>query len=97
MYAENKMKALETGGSNLKLKFSKFILPTLFSMCFFSIYTMIDGAFVGRGAGSMALAGVNLSMPFISFVFALSIMLSIGSSNIATFCLRRKEDRRAHV
>lgn len=97
MYAENKMKALETGGSNLKLKFSKFILPTLFSMCFFSIYTMIDGAFVGRGAGNMALAGVNLSMPFISFVFALSIMLSIGSSNIATFCLGRKEYKKASL
>jgi len=97
MYAENKMKALETGGSNLKLKFSKFILPTLFSMCFFSIYTMIDGAFVGRGAGNIALAGVNLSMPFISFVFAISIMLSIGSSNIATFCLGRKEYKKASL
>lgn len=97
MYAENKMKALETGGSNLKLKFSKFILPTLFSMCFFSIYTMIDGAFVGRGAGSTALAGVNLSMPFISFVFAISIMLSIGSSNIATYCIGRKEYKEASL
>lgn len=91
------MKTLEKGDSSLKLKFLKFILPTLFAMCFFSIYTMIDGAFVGRGAGSTALAGVNLSMPFISFVFAISIMLSIGSSNIATYCIGRKEYKEASL
>lgn len=54
-------------------------------MCIFSIYTMIDGIFVGRGVGPIALASVNLSMPFINIIFAVSIMISIGASTLISF------------
>lgn len=56
-------------------------------MCIFSVYTMVDGIFVGRGVGPEALASVNLSMPFINIIFAISIMISTGASTLISFSL----------
>lgn len=55
---------------------------SIMSMWVFSLYSMIDAMFVGRGVGPQALAAVNLSMPFTNFTFALSIMTSIGASTL---------------
>lgn len=63
---------------------------SIVSMWIFSLYTMVDGMFVGRGVGPEALAAVNLSMPFISLTFALSIMTSIGASTVISRLLGEK-------
>lgn len=63
---------------------------SIVSMWIFSLYTMVDGMFVGRGVGPEALAAVNLSMPFISLTFALSIMTSIGASTVISRFLGEK-------
>lgn len=55
---------------------------SIMSMWVFSLYSMVDAMFVGRGVGPQALAAVNLSMPFTNFTFALSIMTSIGASTL---------------
>ena len=64
-------------------------------MWFFSLYTMVDGAFVGKGVGPKALAGVNISMPYLSLLFALAILISVGSSNIIAYYRGRGEDNTA--
>lgn len=63
---------------------------SIVSMWIFSLYTMVDGMFVGRGVGPKALAAVNLSMPFINLTFALSIMTSIGASTVISRFLGEK-------
>ncbi|MDD2431924.1 MAG: MATE family efflux transporter, partial [Firmicutes bacterium] len=72
-------------------QFFKFLIPSISSMWFFSIYTMVDGMFVGRGVGPTALAAVNLSMPYISTIFAISLLVSVGSSTLITYYLGRNE------
>ena len=49
-------------------RFFKFVVPSIVSMWIFSLYTMVDGIFVSRGVGEIALRAVNLSMPFTSFI-----------------------------
>ena len=48
----------------------------------FALYTMVDGMFVGRGVGPDALAAVNLALPYISIMFAISILVTIGAATI---------------
>ncbi|MEG0597707.1 MAG: MATE family efflux transporter [Oscillospiraceae bacterium] len=60
--------------------FAKLAIPNIFSMVFSSIYMMADGIFVGRFIGAHALAAVNLVMPIMMIVFALSDMIAVGSS-----------------
>lgn len=60
----------------------KFVIPNVISMWVFTLYTAIDGIFVSRFIGEDALAGINLVLPVINFIFSLSIMVGVGSSTL---------------
>ncbi|OWZ83158.1 MATE family efflux transporter [Natranaerobius trueperi] len=77
---------------NLRKVFLKYAVPSISAMWFFSIYTMIDGIFVGRGIGSKALAAVNLSMPYINTIFAVALLIAVGSSTLITYYLGKGEN-----
>ncbi len=75
----------------LKKEFFKYLIPSVSAMWFFSIYTMVDGMFVGKGVGPLALAAVNVSMPFINAIFALALLVSVGSSTLISFYFGQNE------
>ncbi|WP_053957201.1 MATE family efflux transporter [Inediibacterium massiliense] len=79
------MQDITTDQTSLTKQFFKYLIPSVSAMWFFSIYTMVDGMFVGKGVGPTALAAVNLSMPFINSIFALSLLISVGASTLITF------------
>lgn len=83
---------------NLSLgkRFIKFLAPSVVAMWIFSLYTMVDGIFVSKGAGELALAAVNISMPFINFVFATSLLFSTGASTIIAIYLGKKDIKSAN-
>lgn len=80
----------------MRRKFLKFVIPSVLSMWVFSLYTMVDGIFVAKGAGELALASVNISMPFINAVFSLSILFAVGTSTIAAISLGNNEEGEAN-
>jgi len=53
----------------------------LSNVCFF-LFGVIDGIFVGRGVGTNGLGAVNIAMPFIMLVYALFILINVGSVTI---------------
>ena len=71
---------LQTGSIGKTL--FRYAVPSTMAVWIFALYTMVDGMFVGRGVGADALAAVNLSMPYISIMFAISILVTIGSATI---------------
>ena len=76
-------------------RFFKFVVPSIVSMWIFSLYTMVDGIFVSRGVGEIALRAVNLSMPFTSFIFMVGILLATGTSTVISIALGQKDLERA--
>lgn len=80
----------------LKAKFLRYVVPSVVSMWVFSLYTMVDGIFVAKGVGEIALASVNISMPFVNFIFALSLMFSTGASTIIAVYLGKKDIKSAN-
>lgn len=80
-----------TDNSALKRKFFKYLIPSVASMWVYSIYTMVDGIFVGRGVGPTALASVNLAMPFINLIFATSILFATGASTLIAINLGKNK------
>ena len=79
----------------LKKSYFKNLIPSITAMWVYSIYTIIDGIFVGRGVGATALAAVNLSMPFINLIFASSIFFATGTSTLVSIHLGKKELKKA--
>ena len=80
---------------NLVSKFFKFTIPSIVSMWIFSLYTMVDGIFVAHGVGSHALGAVNLSMPFVSLVFTIGILLATGTSTVLSLALGQGDKEKA--
>lgn len=67
---------------NHRKQFYKFVIPSVVSMLVFNLYTMVDGIYVARFVGEHALSAVNISMPYVNFIFAFSILFSVGTSTV---------------
>lgn len=62
----------------------RFALPSIGMMLVTSIYTVTDGIFIGRLAGSSALAASNIVYPAINLLLGLGIMMASGGSALVT-------------
>ncbi len=69
--------------SGLLLKFS---LPAIAAMIVNSLYNLVDRLFVGR-IGSLAMAGIGLSLPFMLMLSAVSSLVGIGASAVISIKL----------
>lgn len=58
----------------------RFAMPTLLMTVCSSCYTIVDGIFIARYAGAMALSGLNMFWPAWSIEFGLVVMLVMGGS-----------------
>ncbi|QSX06322.1 hypothetical protein JYG23_02350 [Sedimentibacter sp. zth1] len=79
----------------MKKNFFRYVVPSVLAMWVYALYTMVDGMFVAKGVGEYALAAINLSMPMINTIFAVSILFAIGTSTITSIFLGQKEIRKA--
>lgn len=67
--------------SRRKIIFKNVAPAILANACVF-LFSVVDGIFVGQGAGMDALGAVNLALPFVLIVQALNAMASIGGVTI---------------
>lgn len=60
--------------------FYKFALPNILSFILMSSAGIVDGIFIGRYAGELSLAAINISQPVFSFIWGLSMMVMVGGA-----------------
>ena len=65
-------------------KFLKYAIPSALAMFISSLYTVVDGMFVGKGVGDSALAAVNIVLPFTVMLFGLASMFAIGGGALVS-------------
>lgn len=65
-------------------RFFKYAVPSAIAMFISSLYTVIDGIFVGQGVGDSALAAVNIVLPFTVLLFGLASMFAIGGGALVS-------------
>lgn len=81
----------------LKL-FIRCAVPAVVTSVFGALYSVVDGIFVGRYLGEDALAAINLIMPVIMIVEAISNMIATGASvNISILLGRQKREDASRV
>ena len=66
-----------------------YIFPALGGLFVTYLYNVADGIFVGRGVGAAALGAVNIAVPFITFVVAVSATFPMGGATIAAIRMGR--------
>ena len=67
-------------------------IPGVISMVAMSIYSIIEGIFVGQFVGGDAFAAMNLAMPLVMINFALADLVGVGSSVPISIALGRKDE-----
>ncbi|HIZ81509.1 MAG TPA: MATE family efflux transporter [Candidatus Mediterraneibacter pullistercoris] len=73
-----------------------YILPSAGGLCVTYLYNIVDGIFVGRGVGALALAAVNITVPFITTLVALSTLFAMGGSTVIAIRLGRGDKKGAN-
>ncbi len=76
--------------------FFKVAIPGMVSMLAMSIYSIIEGIFVGQLLGEAAFAAINIAMPFVMINFSLADLVGVGASVPISISLGRGETERAH-
>jgi Na+-driven multidrug efflux pump len=75
--------------------FLKYALPSVVTMVFFGVQSLVDGVIVGNHLGSDALGGINIILPFFSIIMVLSLIVGIGSQTLVSMELGRKNIEKA--
>lgn len=66
-------------------------LPGMVSMFAMSIYSIIEGAFIGQKLGEGALAAINIAMPLVLINFSLADLIGVGASVPISIALGKKD------
>ena len=70
-------------------------LPTWLISLFNTLYTIVDGIFASRYAGTDALASINTVYPLVNILTAAALLIATGGSAIAAIALGSKDQKRA--
>ena len=71
-------------------------LPGMVSMFAMSIYSIIEGAFIGQVLGEGAFAAVNIAMPLVMINFSLADLIGVGASVPISIALGKDDKKTAN-
>lgn len=72
-------------------KLIRFVLPTIITMIFTSVYSIVDGLFVSNFVGKTSFAALNLIFPLLMMLGAIGFMIGSGGSAIIGKTLGEKK------
>lgn len=73
-----------------------YSLPAIIAMTASSLYNMMDSMFIGHGIGSMALAGLSATFPFMNLGAAFGAMVGAGASTVVSVKLGQQDYKSAN-
>ena len=73
---------VNTSTKFLRKQFVTLAIPTLLSGWVYTLYTFVDGVFIGRYLGAQALAALNLLVPLLYVPYAVSLMIGVGGATL---------------
>ena len=88
---------IDFGTTNISRLFTKMFIPTLLGMVSWSLLTVIDGIFVGRGVGSNGIAAINICYPIFLVLTGFALMVGMGASVVASIHLSQNNVKAARI
>ena len=64
--------------------FFTFALPGICGILFMSLQTLADGLLLGHFAGAASMASINVALPCISFLLAVSLVVGVGAETVVS-------------
>ena len=76
--------------------FFKIAIPGMVSMFAMSIYSIVEGIFIGQTLGEGAFAAINIAMPLVMINFSLADLIGVGASAPISIALGMEDHKRAN-
>ena len=90
------MAKLDLGKDSLTKIILKYGIPSICTMWIYSLYTIVDGIFIGKYLGAKEIVAVNIVMPYVNISFALGIMIAVGGGTIIAIRLGEGDSKEAN-
>ena len=74
----------------------RFVFPSILTMFFTTIYSIVDAAFVSNFVGKTSFAAVNLVMPVLMLIAAPGVMMGAGGSALVAKFLGEGDKEKAN-
>ncbi|GAB3628667.1 multidrug transporter MatE [Pandoraea terrae] len=86
---------LQRTNNALLKQYVALAVPTILSGWVYTVYTLIDGIFIGRYVGQQALAALNLVVPLLYVPYAFSVMIGVGGATLISRLLGQNREAEA--
>jgi putative MATE family efflux protein len=96
MIVERGIQMLDTGEKSSVTTFLRYSIPCILGMFLTSFIIVVDGIFIGWKVGKNGLAAVNLTLPVLYVLLAITTLIGVGGVTLAAQSLGAKENAKAN-
>jgi len=86
---------LDLGNKRIGPLLLKLAIPTTIGMIANSLYNVVDTIFIGRGVGTLAIAGIGIVFPIQMIIMAIAQLFGMGAASMLSRSLGKKDYGRA--
>lgn len=96
MNANDKSKsAVDLGKMSIAKLLVQYSVPAIIASVATSLYNIVDSIFIGRGVGTMAIAGLAITFPLMNLIVAFCTLVAVGGATISSIFLGQKNYQKA--
>lgn len=88
---------LTLGTESIGKLLMRYAVPAIVAMTAASLYNMMDGIFIGHGVGTLAIAGLAVTFPFINLAAAFGALVGVGASTVVSVKMGQKDIKSAEA
>ena len=85
----------DLGNKRIGPLLAKLAIPTTIGMLANSLYNLVDTIFIGRGVGTLAIAGIGIVFPIQMIIMAIAQLFGMGAASMVSRSLGKKDYGRA--
>ena len=82
---------------NIRKLLVKLSLPAMAGMFVMALYNVVDTIFVGRGVGTMAIAGLSIVFPIQMLVMSVGMLYGMGGASVISRLLGKNDFAKANL
>ena len=88
---------LTLGTEDIRKLLMRYAVPAIVAMTAASLYNMMDSIFIGHGVGTLAIAGLAVTFPFINLAAAFGSLVGVGASTLVSVKMGQKDLKSAEA
>lgn len=93
----SKQSPLALGTEDIQKLLVRYALPAIVAMTAASLYNMMDSIFIGNGVGTLAIAGLAVTFPFINLAAAFGSLVGAGAATLVSVKMGQKDLKSAEA